>query len=140
MSMCHVISGYMEERRKSAIMKANLGKQKVTRKTITRTDLQTGDVPGVGVLGDVPRPRHHGQAARHRPHHLQQVQPAAGEDIGVTAGGILTLAARRSSSCSRASWRRAASARWTRCRGGPAAAPGGRCRPSPPDLDTRASN
>ena len=67
-------------------MKANLGKQKV-KKTITRTDLQTGYVLGVGVLGDVPRPRHHGQAARHRPHHLQQVQPAAGGDIGVTAGG-----------------------------------------------------
>ena len=58
-----------------------------TRTTITGTDLQTGDVLGVGVLCDVPRPRHHGQAARHRPHHLQQVQPAAGGDIVVTAGG-----------------------------------------------------
>ena len=96
---------------------------------------------GVGVLCDVPRPRHHGQAARHRPHHLQQVQPAAGGGVlWSLQGGILTLAARRSSSCSRASWRRAAAARWTRCRGGPAAAPGGRCTPSPPDLHTRASN
>ena len=66
--------------------KANLGKQKV-KKTITRTHLQTGDVLGVRVLCDVPRPRHHSQAARRRPHHLQQVQPAAGGDIGVTAGG-----------------------------------------------------
>ena len=54
---------------------------------MTRTNLETGDVLGVGVLGDVARPRHHGQAARHRPHHLQQVQPAAGGDNGVAAGG-----------------------------------------------------
>ena len=83
--MCHFICRYVEERRKLA--KAHLRKQKATKKTITRTNLQTGDVLGVGVLCDVPRPRHHGQAARHRPHHLQQVQPAAGGDIVVTAGG-----------------------------------------------------
>ena len=85
---CHIWTGRKKKTGKNISKSRKQHRLKeVTRKTITRTDLQTGDVLGVGVLCDVPRPRHHGQAARHRPHHLQQVQPAAGGDIVVTAGG-----------------------------------------------------